>query len=176
MPDKPVFQLSLFADLGDNAVEDSTNKGVVYFVRSPSTKLIKIGFAEDFGRRQQQYATHTPEKLQWLFVVKTSDYKRLERQLHAQFPEKRRQGEWFALNVKDLVWVWRNIPGCRCVSKKFKRWLRAMRYDSLSPQFVRRFKKARAKLHDPYNDFEVWNLYCTMMFKGVINTSTTNVR
>ncbi len=154
MSDEHPVQLSLFDDVIDSKGDDfsAENKGVVYFVRSPSTKLIKIGFAESFERRQSQYATHTPEKLQWLFVVKTNNFKRLEKQLHQQFYNKRKHREWFALNTKDLVWVWRNISHCHCVNKRFKRWLVAMRYNAITPGFIKRFNKERKRLKNPFND------------------------
>lgn len=157
-------QLSLFED------EDSyvTNKGYVYFVHSPATGLTKIGFAANLERRQSQYATHTPEALEWQFYILTSNYRYLERTLHAHFADQRTQREWFDLSERDFIWIYKHIPGCHAISGDFNEWIRKIYQEKkechvIDPLFRKAFRREWMKLEDPFDGHQVWNLYANML-------------
>lgn len=65
----------------------------VYYVRAPSSGLVKIGFAKDALRRFSKIQSDSADALV-LFAVEDGDFE-TERGRHAQFAAYRVRGEWF---------------------------------------------------------------------------------
>jgi len=76
------------------------SEGYIYIVRSG--KYCKIGKAKQPGPRLGEY-TLLPQECTVLMCEKVGDYTAAERQLHLAFSDKRRRGEWFALNNLDVA-------------------------------------------------------------------------
>lgn len=78
---------------------------MVYFIQGESTKLIKIGKADDVLVRLRMLQCGSPDKLMVLKVEADAS----ERVYHLQFAVDRIHGEWFRPSV-DLMEFIGNIP------------------------------------------------------------------
>jgi hypothetical protein len=76
------------------------SKNDVYFVQAASSRLIKIGRAEDVSRRVIALQVSSPEELVLLGWVEESKF--TEADLHKRFEKYRRRGEWFS-PAKDIL-------------------------------------------------------------------------
>lgn len=81
-------------------------EGYIYLIHAQGTEQYKIGRTNDVGRRLQELtATKGPFPLKLLEYVEVKDDVRAEKQLHRQFAQWRRHGEWFNLNKRQLKQV-----------------------------------------------------------------------
>lgn len=85
-----------------------STSGYIYVIRSENGKY-KIGKAQDVNKRLQSLQTGTPEKLELVLTIKTSNKNVLETICHRQFSSKKIRGEWFSLTDDDLNWL-SNLP------------------------------------------------------------------
>lgn len=76
--------------------------GYIYIVRSPGSKLYKIGRTTELGRRFRRLQKITRGTITLLTWITTTDVVGDEAQLHDAFWRKRKIGEWFALDEQDL--------------------------------------------------------------------------
>jgi hypothetical protein len=67
---------------------------MVYFLRHPHTKYIKIGYSNNITRRQKQLEKLENTDLE-LLACATGDLK-TESKLHREFSKFRKHGEWFS--------------------------------------------------------------------------------
>lgn len=65
----------------------------VYYVRSPASGMVKIGFATDARARFSKIQTDTPEKL--ILAAIEEGGKDVENDRHVDFASLRVRGEWF---------------------------------------------------------------------------------
>jgi hypothetical protein len=65
----------------------------VYYVRSPDTGLVKIGFAQDPWSRLCKMQVDSPARL--VLAAVEDGGKAIEAERHRQFADLRRRGEWF---------------------------------------------------------------------------------
>lgn len=86
--------------LTDASSENPKPDGYVYLLKMD--KHFKIGRSNNFDRRKQQIDTKLPAKTDMVHVIKTDDPEGIEYYWHRRFSEKRRNGEWFELNVNDV--------------------------------------------------------------------------
>jgi hypothetical protein len=84
--------------------------GYVYLVRHGSRAEYKIGKTSNPLRREGEIRLQLPEKLKPIHYIETDDPAGIEAYWHSRFAAKRKEGEWFALNVEDVA--------------AFKRWRR----------------------------------------------------
>jgi hypothetical protein len=91
---------------------DSTSStvGYVYLLKHGSRREYKIGRTNNPLRREGEVSIQLPEKLQPVHYIKTDDPAGVESYWHQRFASKRKEGEWFALTVQDVL--------------AFKRWKR----------------------------------------------------
>lgn len=82
----------------------SNPAGYVYFIRCSKTKLVKIGFTENYPTgRLRQLQTGSGGKLRLIaFMTARADR---ERELHRQFAAHRERGEWFRLEGQFADWL-----------------------------------------------------------------------
>ena len=66
--------------------------------------LCKIGRTRNPQRRISQLQTAIPFTLEVVYLVPTQHHD-LERALHRRFEDKRRRGEWYALQPTDIEWI-----------------------------------------------------------------------
>lgn len=84
-------------------------RGVTYVVLGVGTGLYKIGRTSgEPSARIQTMQTGSPVPLELVMVL---DHPRWEDVLHAHYADRRRAGEWFALEPADLaqIAVWRRL-------------------------------------------------------------------
>lgn len=67
----------------------------VYFIRADRLNLIKIGRAENVGRRLAGMRSNSADRLTLLGVIKEVRTEALEARLHRRFVKYRSHGEWF---------------------------------------------------------------------------------
>lgn len=75
--------------------------GYVYLIKMG--KFCKIGGTTDFMRRGSEITTKLPEKASIVHFFQTDDIWGIESYWHRRFSEKRREGEWFELEAKDIL-------------------------------------------------------------------------
>lgn len=73
----------------------------VYFVQAATTRLIKIGIANNFQSRFCALQSMSPDKLQVMAIL-FGHYRQEERRLHKLFAKDRSHGEWFEPSKKLL--------------------------------------------------------------------------
>lgn len=76
----------------------------VYFLGSPSSRLIKIGQSGDVGNRVYSICQGAAERLQVVAVWRNCPHnpRRTERMLHQFFATQRVRGEWFRISENDV--------------------------------------------------------------------------
>jgi hypothetical protein len=87
---------------------ESTCYGGVYVIFNPMTRLSKIGVTKGIRARLANLQTAAGARLElMLFLELEPGYDEsptyVERTLHFLYKEKRMVGEWFALDVRDMV-------------------------------------------------------------------------
>jgi len=100
--------------LNDNQIFDDANQArYVYVFANPITKLCKIGITKNVRERFMKLRNSAGVDLINLIVLDLEfnyDEKAIlvEEILHKYFKEKRNVGEWFNLNLKDIIQI-RNL-------------------------------------------------------------------
>lgn len=85
------------------------NPGYVYVVKS-DTGHYKIGRTNNPDDRRKTFNVKLPVEIEFIVLIKTSNYVELESILHQQYQHKRVNGEWFSLSCNDLLFL-ANYPG-----------------------------------------------------------------
>ena len=77
----------------------------VYFLANGEERLspIKIGRTNSLKRRMSELQTGNPIQLRLLGYIETKADASLEAQLHREFHQKRRSGEWFDIVAEEIV-------------------------------------------------------------------------
>ncbi len=78
--------------------------GFVYLIKS-TEGIYKIGLATIPDRRMYQLQRKSPYQLEFDYLIKTTNCRALEAELHAHFFDKRVRNEWFDLDEKDVEYV-----------------------------------------------------------------------
>jgi len=81
---------------GDDIIE-----GTVYLLKSG--RFYKIGRSNSAGRREYEIALQMPERATTVHVIKTDDPVGIETYWHSRFAAKRKNGEWFDLDLADVT-------------------------------------------------------------------------
>jgi hypothetical protein len=79
---------------------ESENFGFVYLMKSG--RHYKIGRSVSVGQRERQLAIQLPEKVGTVHEIRTDDPVGIEAYWHKRFEAKRKNGEWFVLDVADV--------------------------------------------------------------------------
>ena len=75
--------------------------GFVYLMQSG--RFFKIGRSNAAGRRVYELGLRLPEPVRSIHVIPTDDPQGIEAYWHKRFAPKRRNGEWFALDSRDVA-------------------------------------------------------------------------
>lgn len=78
--------------------------GFVYLIQSP-TGTYKIGRTINPADRMKTFTVKLPFEVEYTCVIPADDMYYLERTLHAQFADKRVNGEWFKLSPEDVEYI-----------------------------------------------------------------------
>lgn len=78
--------------------------GFVYLIQSP-TGTYKIGRTVNPADRMKTFTVKLPFEVEYTCVIPADDMYYLERTLHAQFADKRVNGEWFKLSPEDVEYI-----------------------------------------------------------------------
>ena len=100
-------------------------KEVVYFISDPEG-LTKIGKTNDLERRFRNIQAMSPKVLEvrYRILVDPRDVFETERYFHKLFRGKRKHGEWFDLDDKDILFVreYATMLRSRRITGKTKDW------------------------------------------------------
>uniref|UniRef100_A0A6C0BQG2 Bacteriophage T5 Orf172 DNA-binding domain-containing protein n=1 Tax=viral metagenome TaxID=1070528 RepID=A0A6C0BQG2_9ZZZZ len=82
--------------------------GCVYFVRIEGTKMVKVGYTtQDIKKRISTLQVSNPGLLELDNLVRTPNYRELERSIHRALRKRHVRGEWFCLesdfDYADLI-------------------------------------------------------------------------
>jgi hypothetical protein len=75
--------------------------GFVYLIKSG--RFYKVGKSNAAGRREYELAIQLPEKAKKVHEIRTDDPSGIEAYWHKRFEAKRKNGEWFELDAKDVA-------------------------------------------------------------------------
>jgi hypothetical protein len=90
-------------DRGESGAPSDTEalrEGYVYMLKLG--KHYKVGMTTDVPRRHRQIALELPEKPNVIHSIRTDDPEGIEAYWHRRFAAKATNGEWFALDSKDI--------------------------------------------------------------------------
>ena len=79
-------------------------EGHIYLIKADNG-LVKIGKTTDLEMRLDHFTAKLPYEVKLLHSIHTNDHTKLERNLHELFEHKRKRGEWFDLNEKEIRYV-----------------------------------------------------------------------
>lgn len=82
-------------------------KGIVYVLHSiiNGISYYKIGKTKNIQKRIKSFPVDYPIKTEIKYLFESDDISLLERELHEKFEDKRKEGEWFTLNISDLKYL-----------------------------------------------------------------------
>lgn len=104
--------LDRWADMGSDTdrfepptttIPHRTDEGFIYLIKSEMGHF-KIGRTKSPETRLKQFLK-LPFAIEVITVIKTSDMRSLEAELHAIYDPKRVNGEWFALDDDDVAYI-----------------------------------------------------------------------
>jgi hypothetical protein len=101
-----MFPDEWYNNVVNGVFEDLENKstfGYVYFIKYQSTDAIKIGMSTNIINRLNNIKTSNTDKMFLIGYIYTEQYNSLERTLHKQYKENRLTGEWFNLNINQVI-------------------------------------------------------------------------
>jgi len=82
------------------AMERGSDREDVYLIKSG--RFYKIGRSNAPGRREWELGIKLPEKVHTIHTIRTDDPPGIEAYWHLRFKDKRRGGEWFDLDSRDV--------------------------------------------------------------------------
>lgn len=83
-----------------------TGGGYVYILKDVEVSdTYKIGKTRRPYERMRSFAVNLPFAVELIHVIACDNADQTEHQLHRRFAEKRRRGEWFALEASDVEWI-----------------------------------------------------------------------
>ncbi|PIF05305.1 MAG: hypothetical protein CSA36_07585 [Draconibacterium sp.] len=86
--------------LKPNDIEVEEGKIYLYLMINENTNLFKIGYSKNPYFREKTLQSEEPK----IFTIKFWECeKKVETEIHKLFKNKRIRGEWFKLNIDDLV-------------------------------------------------------------------------
>lgn len=80
---------------------DETPLGFVYLMKSG--RFYKIGKSNAVGHREYELKIQLPEKLVTIHAIRTDDPTGIEEYWHRRFADRRKHGEWFDLEARDVT-------------------------------------------------------------------------
>ena len=88
---------------GDPAESDAPDIGFVYLLKSG--RNYKIGRSNSAGRRERELQIQLPDRANIVHEIRTGDPVGIEAYRHNRFKAKRKNGEGFELDAKDITAV-----------------------------------------------------------------------
>lgn len=90
------------SEVSRRLIKETHNKGAhLYFIKCG--EYIKIGRADNVAQRLSQLRAANPYDVELVYIVEGAGD--LEHSLHKQFKDRHHTGEWFRLNVCEIVSV-----------------------------------------------------------------------
>lgn len=86
---------------GSSGLKSPEPMGSVYLLRAG--RHYKIGRTNSVGRRERELAIQLPERARLVHEIRTGDPLGMERYWHERFRDRRKNGEWFALEAADVT-------------------------------------------------------------------------
>lgn len=87
----------------DNLYLSNSGVGYVYLISNGNSGVYKIGMSKDLLKRLASYQTVFENGVILHAYLKCEGYDKLEKKLHFQFKDKKVKGEFFKLEVSDLI-------------------------------------------------------------------------
>lgn len=84
----------------DDVSLPETSEGWVYLLQSGDH--FKVGRSDELERRVKQISIALPNKVELIHAIRTDDPPGIESYWHRRFADKRANGEWFRLTLRDI--------------------------------------------------------------------------
>jgi hypothetical protein len=95
-------QIKLEVEKTSSIVSDASEDTFGYVYMLKAGKFYKVGRSNSIDRRSKELKIQLPEEAEKIHVITTDDPVGIEAYWHKRFVEKRKNGEWFELNTKDV--------------------------------------------------------------------------
>lgn len=93
-----------------NRIQSQNGGGeAVYLIQEKYAGLYKIGLTKNYPARKIGLELQIPYGFKTIRVIACQDCRRLERELHEKFKDKRKRGEWFDLSPADVKYIRRLV-------------------------------------------------------------------
>lgn len=91
-----------FVDYTMYKIEEN-HKGYVYLIKS--NNYFKIGKTKNIKQRISSLQTSSATHIELIHTIKTSNYHKIEKELHKKFENQHIKGEWFNLSEEDIEYI-----------------------------------------------------------------------
>jgi len=101
-PDAYDIAIDELESVASEKMADNSESRFVYGIQIVGETPVKIGITRDLRQRVNMLQTGHYKKYIVVFAALTTDFYRVERELHSLFEDRRIGGEWFNVTARDL--------------------------------------------------------------------------
>jgi len=108
-PDAYELAISELGAVASEKIADNSESRFIYGIQIVGEQPIKVGIARNLRKRIDMLQVGHYKKYVIVFAALTTDFYRIEKELHLLFADKRIGGEWFNITASDLAYEFNDI-------------------------------------------------------------------